>query len=110
MGLAGLWHGADPSFIYWALGSGAYIALARVLHISPFKKLAKRCRPFIRIAHMLVIVISQVLFRAPNMGAALNYLLTMVSFKNLSMPDGGGLIMLGCSTLMLFHVMDAKYL
>lgn len=110
MGLAGLWHGADQTFIYWGLGWGAYIALARLLGNSRIGGVLARARPLVWIGHMLAIVVLWVLFRAPNMEAALNYLQAMVAFDKLGTPERAGMLMLGAMGLMLLHVAEAKYL
>ncbi len=110
MGLAGLWHGADQTFIYWGLGWGAYIALARLLGNSRIGGVLARARPLVWIGHMLAIVVLWVLFRAPNMDAALNYLQAMVALDKLGTPERAGMVMLGAMGLMLLHVAEATYL
>ena len=109
MGLAGLWHGADQTFIFWGLGWGAYIAVNRILNSSQLSfTQSKLLRPITWAAHMLVVVVLWVFFRAPNTDAAFRHLDAMFSFNKLAAPDSAALILCGCVSLMLLHVIEAK--
>jgi len=101
MGLAGLWHGANWTFIVWGLGWAAAILLWR--HAGGF---------FARLGAgqwLLTLVIAFVLwvfFRAPDLPAALRYIGTMFGLGAAGtggFPDdgaGGALILLGALALL----------
>lgn len=75
MGLAGLWHGANYTFVVWGVAWGLYILLGRLL---PRAKLPT----FVTwLLHTAVVVMLWVIFRSPNLGFALDYLATMLSFR-----------------------------
>ena len=108
MGLAGLWHGADFSFVVWGLGWGLYIALHRtVAGIT-----ALRAIPgwVMWPAHMLVIVVLWVFFRASDLDKARSYFAAMFSFDNLGIPERWAWTLLGCALLMALHVGEARFL
>lgn len=110
MGLAGLWHGADQTFIFWGLGWGVYIAITRLLNSSHLRFTRSNfLKPVNWLAHMLVVVVLWVFFRAPNMDVAFTYLDAMFSFEKMGVPENATLILCGCASLMLLHVIEAKY-
>ncbi|MCC6807756.1 MAG: MBOAT family protein [Deltaproteobacteria bacterium] len=85
MGLAGLWHGAGWTFVLWGLAHGAWLALERAAKRAAKRdrgafrekgpgKLSRGIRPVLR--HVLVfqgVCLCWVLFRAPDVDAALAY-------------------------------------
>ena len=110
MGLAGLWHGADHTFIIWGLGWGAYIAVARLFGRLGLPETTKYLRPFCWTAHILLVVVLWVFFRAPNLEVAGNFLHAMFVNVGYDQPGNGLMIVLGCAALMLLHVAEARLL
>ena len=109
MGLAGLWHGADLSFIVWGLGWGAYIGLMRIAAgYSIFQNLVLP-KPLAWLPHMLIVVVLWVLFRAPNADVALQFIDAMFSIGDINIPQDGGLILLGCLSLIGLHFAEARW-
>jgi alginate O-acetyltransferase complex protein AlgI len=78
MALAGLWHGANYTFIIWGAAWGVYILLVRML--PP----ARVPMPLTWLLHIVIVILLWVVFRSPNLDYALAYLGTMLSFR------GGG--------------------
>lgn len=71
-GVCGLWHGLSWKFLTWGLVHGSFLNLERVL--------PERFKPRGSIGHLYligVILITRVIFRAPNLTYATQYLLTM---------------------------------
>ena len=82
--LAGLWHGANWTFLIWGLYHGTVLVIERrrgwgVAAAEPGQWLARRALT------MLIVVFGWVLFRSPNLGTALVFVQHMVIL------DPGGL-------------------
>ena len=110
MGLAGLWHGADFSFIVWGLGWGVYIGAIRMLgQLDVFQRYRA---PYLIVwsSHMLVIVLLWVFFRSPNVTVAVKFIGAMFNFSGGAMSQSAVLILLGCIALMALHIAEAKWL
>ncbi len=84
--LTGLWHGANITFVVWGLWHGFLMLFEQVVS---FDKLTakKWARPFTRLYTLLTVCVGFVVFRAPSMGAAWQYLGRMFSFSG-SPADG----------------------
>jgi alginate O-acetyltransferase complex protein AlgI len=72
MSLAGLWHGANNTFIVWGAAWGVYILMGRVMQTISIKTTLVRW-----FFHMAIVTILWVLFRAPDIGSALDYIAVM---------------------------------
>lgn len=102
MTIAGLWHGANYTFIVWGALWGVYLLVGRLV---PLRRLPViLCWPL----HMLVVVVLWVFFRSPSLGFALDYLSTMVSFHDgppRPVDDAApvALVMLGIAALFILH-------
>ena len=69
--LCGLWHGADWTFLLWGLWHGLFLCLERLSFI---KKLQEALPKWVRWCYAaLVVLLGWVLFRADNLGMALQY-------------------------------------
>ncbi len=69
--LCGLWHGADWTFLLWGLWHGLFLCLER---LSFMKKLQEALPKWVRWCYTaLVALLGWVLFRADNLGMALQY-------------------------------------
>ncbi len=79
--LTGLWHGANITFVVWGLWHGFLMLFEQTVS---FDKLAakKWARPFTRLYTLLTVAIGFVIFRAPSMGEAWQYLGRMFSFSS----------------------------
>ncbi len=82
--LVGFWHGANWTFLFWGLYHGTVLVIERrrgwaVAAAEPQRRLARR------VLTLLIVVFGWVLFRSPDLGAALVFLQHMV------IPDLGGL-------------------
>jgi alginate O-acetyltransferase complex protein AlgI len=75
MALAGLWHGANNTFVVWGAIWGLYILAGRVMRRDGVP-IAIRWP-----AHMVIVLLLWVFFRSPNLGYALDYLSTMLTFR-----------------------------
>jgi alginate O-acetyltransferase complex protein AlgI len=71
--IAGLWHGANYTFIAWGTAWGIYILVGRIL-----QKLSIRIGPLQWILHMSAVIVLWVIFRAVNLDEAFNYIAVMV--------------------------------
>ena len=82
--LTGLWHGASWTFVVWGLYHGGWLLVERryrwrQLELTGGRAVVRRATTF------LIVMVGWVIFRAPSLGDAFDYLVTMVSF------DGFGL-------------------
>ncbi|MDQ3763056.1 MAG: MBOAT family protein [Actinomycetota bacterium] len=82
--LAGLWHGANWTFLLWGLYHGTVLVIERrrgwtVAAAEPGRWLARRALT------MLIVVVGWVLFRSPDLSTALVFL------QHMLIPDFGGL-------------------
>ena len=69
--LCGLWHGANWTFLLWGLWHGLFLCLER---LSFMKKLQEALPNWVRWCYTaLVVLLGWVLFRADNLGMALQY-------------------------------------
>ena len=75
MMLAGLWHGANYTFIVWGAAWGIYVLVGRMVRPDRIPKVL--AWP----PHMLIVVILWVIFRSPNLSFAMDYLKTMLTFR-----------------------------
>jgi D-alanyl-lipoteichoic acid acyltransferase DltB (MBOAT superfamily) len=106
MGLAGFWHGANWTFLVWGLLWGGAIALWRVT--GPVWQRLPAAAGWL--ATLLVVLLLWVPFRAPSIGAAGDYLATMLGWSAagpvsyLAADDmGTALIVLGAAALLALH-------
>jgi len=104
LALAGLWHGANWTFIVWGVGWGLAILLWHV--VGHRLSLLGRAQWPLTFGIWLVLL---VFFRSTDVAAALRYIATMFggsSAGTAALPDdgaGGALIALGCAGLMALH-------
>ncbi|MBP3369022.1 MAG: MBOAT family protein, partial [Clostridia bacterium] len=79
------WHGASWNFIVW----GAYFAAILLIEKYLLKNvLQKMPSPILHIYTMLLVIISWVIFRAPDLPSALSYLGTMFGVGAPSLMSG----------------------
>lgn len=114
MGIAGLWHGANTTFIVWGLLWGIYIGghrlIASRIEYSPgaLRILDSAIvKAVLWGGHITVIVCLWVFFRAQNAGAALDYLGVMFSAPA-RLSDHAFLVFVGCAALMAVHFLEAR--
>lgn len=69
MGLAGLWHGANWTFVCWGLLWGAYVGLWRL-----GKPLLDRLGPFRWFLHIVAVLVLWVFFRARSLSEAITFI------------------------------------
>jgi alginate O-acetyltransferase complex protein AlgI len=83
--LSGLWHGAAWNFLVWGAFHGLFLVADRLFLLKFLEKTGK-------IPAMLftffISLIGWVLFRAENLGYAIDYLKTMFSFSGAGQPAG----------------------
>jgi alginate O-acetyltransferase complex protein AlgI len=75
MSLAGLWHGANYTFIVWGAAWALYLLVGRCLPLDQVPW------PLMWPIHMLVVIVLWVFFRSPSLNYALDYLRMMISFQ-----------------------------
>ena len=97
--LTGLWHGGNYTFVVWGLTHGGILVLYRVLK-KPRQKLFRRwnidnsglpVRCVERAVTLCTIIVTWIVFRANDLGAAAGYLRRMLSpslFSRPAVPSG----------------------
>jgi D-alanyl-lipoteichoic acid acyltransferase DltB (MBOAT superfamily) len=104
MGLAGLWHGANWTFVLWGLGWGLAILLWHMASRWLDRLGAAQWAMTFGIWLVLAVV-----FRSSDVSAALRYIVVMFGgggTGTAAVPDdgaGGALIALGCAGLLALH-------
>lgn len=110
MAIAGLWHGANITFVVWGTLWGCYILAARFLDFKGAGYIPRI------IFHFIVTVSLWVLFRAPDMGVALDYYKVMFGFSDGEISSQSFmderellpvLVML-CGLLYGLHILEAR--
>ena len=98
MGLAGLWHGAGLTFVVWGLLQGVALAINRWWRL----RMSRFVLPVLAtwLVTFAFIVLVRVFFVAPDLGAAIDYLVRALSFQHGQQPDlvllavlGGGVVL-----------------
>lgn len=103
MALAGLWHGANWTFVAWGILWGIYIVIWRLLmpYISGVPRILQWG------VHILVVMVLWVFFRAPDIGFALRYIGRMFSFNLPGALDRAIVVgVIGCASLMALHWLE----
>lgn len=73
--VTGMWHGAAWNFILWGIWHGLFLIIEKVLKV---KNIEIKLPSFVKwIFTMLIVVLGWILFRAPNLSYALNYIAVM---------------------------------
>lgn len=108
MSLAGLWHGADFTFVLWGFCWGIYIYMARF---------APKLPSIVTIIpHFILITLLWVLFRSPDMSVALDYYSIMFGLNEGKVIDGAFFneralflpLLLFTGVLYGFHILENK--
>lgn len=115
MSIAGLWHGANFTFIAWGAAWGLYILLGRAFAGSQFTSRWQW------LPHMAVVVMLWVLFRSPSLDYAISYWKVMAgvslnasggSVTDPSLPRDdlmfGILSLVGIAALFAAHRLEAR--
>ena len=104
MALAGLWHGANWTFVAWGVLWGVYILLWR----ATAPALARLPYGLRWLLHLAVVMTLWVFFRSPDIEFATRYIGRMYSFD---LPKTGGAPLIwtvvGCGLLLLLHRMES---
>lgn len=100
MALAGLWHGANATFVIWGAGWGIYILFGRALRDHIFLPPAMRWP-----LHMAIVVLLWVFFRSPSFEFALDYFAVMLDVSRWHVPQDSSPLLagLGITALFLLH-------
>lgn len=76
MGISGLWHGANWTFIFWGLAHGALLVINHCWRKTPFSRKVGHVKIFqlssILLTYVMV-TLTMVLFRSPDLAAAHNF-------------------------------------
>ncbi len=85
MAIAGLWHGANFTFILWGSAWGVYILLGRAIAMD------STLSRWLWLPHMAVVLLLWVLFRSPSLDYAASYWFVMAGLcpDVVSSADGG---------------------
>ncbi len=89
--LTGIWHGAQWTFLCWGL---MYFVLLTVEKLSGFEKKPKKIIPLRYLYTMFFVVAGWVLFRAPDLGSAVQYFGTMVGVGSNGWGDAAAIQLL----------------
>ena len=103
MALAGLWHGANWTFVAWGVLWGVYIVAWRFLlpYIAGVPLILQWA------IHILVVMVLWVFFRAPDIGFALQYIGRMFSLDFPGTPNRAMVAgVAGCAGLMALHWLE----
>ena len=109
MGLAGLWHGANWTFIIWGLGWGLVVYLFR--HATPFVSRHPLAGWAMTFGLTLVL---WVFFRSPDLNFALSYFTTLAGGAptgdwSIALTGAQGLfVVVGCVFLLALHYAETK--
>ena len=108
MALAGLWHGANWTFIVWGVGWAVTIAAWRAAGPA-----LARLGPFEGLLLLALAMVLWVFFRAADLDAAGAHLAALfgAAAGSAHLPDdgnGGALIAAGCAALLLLHWLEAR--
>ena len=88
--LTGFWHGASWNFLLWGLFYGILLILEKYVLAGVINKIPKCLRWFIT---MICVMVGWVLFSAPSLGEALNYIGAMFGYA-ISFVDSFGAFIL----------------
>ncbi len=88
--LTGFWHGASWNFLLWGLFYGILLILEKYVLAGVINKIPKGLRWFIT---MICVMVGWVLFSAPSLGEALNYIGAMFGYA-ISFVDSFGAFIL----------------
>ncbi|MEM7467451.1 MAG: MBOAT family O-acyltransferase [Pseudomonadota bacterium] len=109
MGLAGLWHGADHTFVLWGIGWGLYIGFHRLFTVGDHFT-SSILKLILWLPHFFIVILLWVLFRAPSLEKSIDYYNAMFSLPREPAPEMWPWILVGCFALLLLHYFEAKYL
>lgn len=77
--ITGLWHGASWNFVIWGLFHGFFMIIERM----GFERILQRCwTPIQHFYTLFVVVIAWVLFKADDLGHALDYISRLFTFSH----------------------------
>jgi alginate O-acetyltransferase complex protein AlgI len=103
MSVAGLWHGANYTFIVWGFGWGLYIWASRLF--PTVLGLPKSLRWLI---HMSIVILLWVLFRSPDLDFAGSYIGVMFGSAAIGIGDVSPLAALGVAALFVLHFVESR--
>jgi alginate O-acetyltransferase complex protein AlgI len=105
MALAGLWHGANATFVIWGAGWGVYILIGRALRGRIMLPATVRW-PF----HMIIVVLLWVFFRSTSFEFALDYLAVMLDVSAWTLPQESAPLyaVAGVAALFMFHAAESR--
>ena len=83
----GIWHGANWTFLLWGCLYGVIIIAEKLLNLPKRLPEHRVGAAIYQALTMLAVVVGWVLFRADNLSAAGNYLLTMFGLKGAALVD-----------------------
>ncbi|WP_439816255.1 MBOAT family O-acyltransferase [Zavarzinia sp. CC-PAN008] len=108
MVLSGLWHGAAWTFVIWGLVLGCIMALEGMTGYSRTARMAKGPARWGFIALALVVwTFTVVLFRAPDLGAAIDIYAGMLGLRGWGdWPAGATQVVVLTAVVLLFHHLD----
>ena len=109
MSVAGLWHGANSSFLIWGALWGIYIGVWRF-----FGKYIEKFVLLSWLLNIMIVTMLWVFFRSPDITYALNYIEIMTGFDQtkLFLQNNDMLtvffIVSGCGLLIYLHMLEDK--
>jgi alginate O-acetyltransferase complex protein AlgI len=106
MGVSGLWHGANYTFIFWGALWGAYVVLIR-----PFAGNIKKFQYFFWFPHITIVIVLWVFFRAPDLQYATDYISTMFVWQKATDVPYAITVwtVVGCIGLMALHFAEFQF-
>ncbi len=85
--LGGLWHGANWTFILWGAWHGVILAIERFLGVNPDAPASLGKRAITMTATLIAVMIGWVLFRAPDLGTAIDFYAGMGGANGVAISD-----------------------
>jgi alginate O-acetyltransferase complex protein AlgI len=106
MGVSGLWHGANYTFICWGALWGGYAVLSRL-----YAQKNRSYRYLFWLPHIVIVIVLWVFFRSPDLKYATNFISTMFIWREaMDVPYAiTAWTVIGCAGLMVLHFAEFRF-
>ena len=83
----GIWHGANWTFILWGVLYGVILIVEKLFNLPKVLPKKKAASFVYQVFTLLAVMLGWVLFRADNLGVAVNYIRTMFGMNGAALID-----------------------